>query len=284
MNTGNNLLYMVLSLLLSFLVLSGVLSESALRGLSVRRRFPGDLHAGQPGSIVLEVHNAQRRVPSFAVVVEDLLGEDVERADERAAAGRVFAFRIGPGETVSRRYGYAPERRGDLQFGGFRVSTRFPFGLFSKAMRIDSPGTALVYPAVSEVPVQPPAQGGRSGEPSPAAGGHSPEAAGLRPFAPGDAHRRIHWRASLRRDSLLVRDRAREQCAEKIVRLRTGNREPGPGFERDVSQAASEVVAHVQAGYRVGLVLDGAELAPGHGHGHAATLLARLARVEPAPA
>ena len=40
LNTGNNLMYMVLSLLLSFLVLSGVLSESALRGIQVRRLLP----------------------------------------------------------------------------------------------------------------------------------------------------------------------------------------------------------------------------------------------------
>ena len=32
LNTGNNLLYLVLALMLSFLVLSGLLSESALRG------------------------------------------------------------------------------------------------------------------------------------------------------------------------------------------------------------------------------------------------------------
>ncbi|MBW2401796.1 MAG: DUF58 domain-containing protein, partial [Deltaproteobacteria bacterium] len=37
LNTGNNLLYLVLSLMLAFLVLSGVMSESALRGIRVRR-------------------------------------------------------------------------------------------------------------------------------------------------------------------------------------------------------------------------------------------------------
>ena len=43
LNTGNNLLYLVLSFLLAFLTLSGVLSESALRGIEVRRRLPGEL-------------------------------------------------------------------------------------------------------------------------------------------------------------------------------------------------------------------------------------------------
>ena len=69
LNTGNNLMYMVLSLLLSFLVLSGVMSESALRGIQVRRVLPAELVAEQEAIIGVEVANQQRRVPSFAVVV-----------------------------------------------------------------------------------------------------------------------------------------------------------------------------------------------------------------------
>ena len=53
LNTGNNLLYMVLSLLLAFLVLSGVLSESALRGVRIRRRLPREIHAGRAAPVVL---------------------------------------------------------------------------------------------------------------------------------------------------------------------------------------------------------------------------------------
>ena len=71
LNTGNNLLYLVLSLMLAFLVLSGVLSESALRGISVRRRLPRELFAEVFCSVGLEITNRQQRVPSFAIVVED---------------------------------------------------------------------------------------------------------------------------------------------------------------------------------------------------------------------
>ena len=88
MNTGNNLMYMVLSLLLAFLVLSGVLSESALRGVRVRRRIPREMFAGTPAPLVLEISNEQRRVPSFAIVVEDLLGPQVDRAGVRRAGLR----------------------------------------------------------------------------------------------------------------------------------------------------------------------------------------------------
>ena len=62
LNTGNNLLYLVLALMLSFLVLSGVLSESALRGIRVRRRLPAEIFAERPTPVALEIHNEQKRV------------------------------------------------------------------------------------------------------------------------------------------------------------------------------------------------------------------------------
>ena len=109
LNTGNNLLYLVLSLMLAFLVLSGVLSESALRGISVRRRLPRELFAETSCTVGLEITNQQRRVPAFAVQVEDRAREG--DAAQRAA-GRGFALRVGPGETEPRVYRCVPGRRG----------------------------------------------------------------------------------------------------------------------------------------------------------------------------
>jgi uncharacterized protein (DUF58 family) len=280
MNTGNNLLYLVLSFLLAFLVLSGVLSEAALRGLEVHRRLPDELSAERPASIVLEVTNAQRRVPSFAVVVEDLVGPSMEAA---VPAGRVFAFRVEPGGREARSYRLRPAARGPLRFAGFRVSTRFPFGLFSKAMRIEAPAEALVFPAQDRLSVRAASAGGRGDEPGPSARGTSPEAASLRGFAPGDAYRLVHWRASLRRGALLVRDRARERQAEHTVRLRTRGVDPGPGFEAAVRRAASEVSAHVAAGFRVGLRTEAALLPAREGVAQRRRLLAFLARAMPEP-
>ncbi len=39
-NTGNNLLYLVLAMLLSLIIASGFLSEWGVRGLTVERAFP----------------------------------------------------------------------------------------------------------------------------------------------------------------------------------------------------------------------------------------------------
>jgi uncharacterized protein (DUF58 family) len=279
LNTGNNLLYMIHALLLSFLVLSGVLSESALRGIRVRRILPAELVAERAGQIALEIVNQQPRIPSFAIVAEDFVRLD---AHEHAATGRAFALRIGPGERETRSYAFAPSRRGALEFSGVRVATRFPFGLFSKAMWIDLPQSAVVYPALDPVSTQ----AGRASEPRHAeqaggSGGAAAEAASLRPYAPGDAFRRIHWRASLRRDALLIREPEQDRRREVAVRLATRGVAPGDAFERDVRRAASEIAAYLAAGARVSLRTDVAAFPPGEGARHRAVLLAFLATAAP---
>jgi uncharacterized protein (DUF58 family) len=279
LNTGNNLLYMIHALLLSFLALSGVLSESALRGIRVRRILPAELVAERSSQIALELANDQPRIPAFAIVVEDFVASV---GDAHEATGRAFALRIEPGARETRSYGFVPRRRGALAFSGVRVSTRFPFGLFSKAMWVDLPHAALVYPALDPLDVR----GGRAGEPRHAeqtggSGGTAPEAAGLRAYAPGDAFRRIHWRASLRRDALMIREPEQDRRREVTIRLATRGVSPGEAFERDVRRAASEVAAHLAAGERVALHSDGATFLPGDGARHRAQLLAYLATVAP---
>jgi uncharacterized protein (DUF58 family) len=281
LNTGNNLLYLVLALMLAFLVLSGVLSESALRGIAVRRRVPAELHDRQISRVGLEIENQQRRIPAFAVVVEDRVRE---RGGAERAAGRVFALRVGAGGRELRSYRFRPNGRGEIRFEGFQVYTRFPFGLFSKALRIDSPQAALVYPAVEPVGVPPQLGSTREvGERPAGRGAAGAEVSGLREFTAGDPIRRVHWPSSLRRDALLVREVRSHQQDEIEVQLRTAGQDPGEPFERAVSWAASEAVAFLAAGSRVALRTDRERLEARDGALQRALLLAYLARVEPDP-
>jgi uncharacterized protein (DUF58 family) len=279
LNTGNNLMYLVLSLMLGFLLLSGVLSESSLRGIRVRRRLPRELYANAENKIVLEISNTQRRVAAFAVVVEDRRATPAEDAADRP---RAFALRIGAGETLRRAYDFRSDRRGQIEFVEFRVFTRFPFGLFSKSLTLPAKQNALVYPALEPVPGLRDFGSPRdAGERVPAPSGSGADAIGLCDYAPGDPLRRIHWRASMRRRALLVREIEGEHDAEVEVRLRTHGAEPGERFERSVVWVASEIAALIDAGSRVALRTDDCLIEAGAGDRHRARLLTYLALVEP---
>ncbi|HVN38661.1 MAG TPA: DUF58 domain-containing protein [Myxococcota bacterium] len=281
LNTGNNLLYLVLALMLAFLVLSGVLSESALRGIEVRRRLPAELFAGRPARVALEIHNAQRRAAAFAVVVEDRAA-DADLGD--CATGRCVALRIAPGACEVRSYAFTPERRGALCFEGFVVSTRFPFGLFSKSRVLEVPDEVLVYPSVSRLaPPREDAVTSAGGDRPLPRDGAGDVADGLRDREVADPARRIHWRASARAQRLLVRRRAGDEQSEIQVQLELA--EPGgEAFERRVSRAASEALAGLEAGRRVALRAGRTEFGAASGPRQRAALLAFLARVEPAGA
>jgi uncharacterized protein (DUF58 family) len=288
LNTGNNLLYLVLSLMLAFLVLSGLLSESALRGIRVERDLPREMFAGAPSRIVLRIHNDQPRVPAFAIVVEDhgYLGADAHDPhgadkdhESSEPTGRAFALRIGAGEHELRAYSFTPRRRGRSAFAGQRVSTRFPFGLFVKSRWLDDPCAAIVFPAIESVGALASVAAPRpTGDSQSGPDGQGADVSGLREFVTGDSARRIHWKSSLRRGELVVGEVDAADDAEIEVLLRT--RGPSPDqFEQRVVWAASEVVGHLERGLRVSLRTDTDRIEPGTGPVHRAHLLRFLALV-----
>ena len=277
LNTGNNLLYLVLALMLSFLVLSGLLSELSLRGIRLERRIPGELFAGHPNRLVLRVHNDQKRSTAFAVSLEDR----IQGPDGPAAAGRAFALRIGPGEHVDRSYAWSPERRGDVVFDHVRISTRFPFGLFVKSAELGAPARALVYPEPSDVPLRSDTASGDEDDDRNGASRSGDDVSGLREFAPGDGLGRVLWRRSVRSGRLIVGEREGEVSGEIEVLLRGVEGRPAAAIEDRIRLAASEVVAHLDAGLRVGLRSPRVWILPATGPAHRREILTYLARVAP---
>jgi len=278
LNTGNNLLYLVLAMMLAFLVLSGLLSEASLRGIRVERMLPRELIARTPNRIVLRIHNQQKRGASFAVALEDHF--EARRGLE--VAGRTFALRVGPGEFADRSYLFEPERRGDLRFDRLRVSTRFPFGLFVKFMELEAEEGALVYPQILPTPVsEEDARAGRDPEERKGSAARGDDVAGLREFIAGDALRRVHWKRSLRSGRLLVGEREGDASGEIEVLLRLAQNAPERATEEIIARAASEIVGHLEAGLQVGLRSATSRFAPATGMAHRGELLSYLARVTP---
>src|SRR6185295_6637710 len=75
-NTGNNLLYLLVSALLALIVVSGILSEQAMRGLSLTGIAPEELYAGRPALLGATLANRKRWLTSYSVTLELLASED----------------------------------------------------------------------------------------------------------------------------------------------------------------------------------------------------------------
>lgn len=276
LNTGNNLLYLVFALMLAFLVLSGILSETSLRGVSVERVLPRELFAGMPQLVVLRIRNAQPRIAAFALSVEDRLETDAGES----AAGRCFALRVGPASTVERSYAWSPPRRGIHHFVSLTVSTRFPFGLFVKSLVLELPGDALVYPAlIALARMQPESPSRSAAHDRPGRSPAGDALASVREFVRGDSAARVQWRRSLRSGRLVVGEREGQTASEVEILLPLAPEIPAAAQEERISRATSEIVEHLAAGHRVGLRTRSARFTPGSGPAHRRELLAFLAEI-----
>ncbi len=278
-NTGNNLLYLLLGMLLSLIVVSGVMSELSLRDLSVTRRMPLRAQVGRAHLVEIEVYNHKKRVPSYAIEVEDL------RAGQPADK-RCFFLKISPSSAQVAAYRRTPARRGRDQHTGFRIATRFPFGLFEKSREVNSAGELVIYPAVD--PVALPAEAvGRSGSGSRVVGrGQGDDIYSVRPMRDGDDPRDIYWRKSAGQQQLVLRERVREarpdvELVLDVVRPEGAGEGYAAGFERQVREVASRAVAHVKRGDSVVVRTTQGQRAAGGKTVGADPLLRFLALVDP---
>src|SRR5205085_10386017 len=69
-NTGNNLLFMVLSIMLSTIFVSWMSARVSLRDLNVSARFPDHIFAGEQAEVLVTLRNSKRLLPSFSILVE----------------------------------------------------------------------------------------------------------------------------------------------------------------------------------------------------------------------
>lgn len=266
LNTGNNLLYLVLGLLLALIIVSGVLSERCLRHLRIRRIGADAAFAREPFAYRWAVGKGSGH--SFALEVE-------EANDALEGVGTVA--HLAPGEEVVVRAEVLAPRRGPYALHAIRVTTRYPFGLFAKSRLFEVPGTLVVYPRrVKAPPPKELAAEGQDGAHSRARqGGGTGDVMGLAPLREGDDARRIHWKRSAALGSLVRLERERDERRTYLLQA-TVNR-PSEQQERECEHLAATARVLLAHGHEVGLHTEDAQLRPSAGPAQERRILRALA-------
>ena len=271
MNTGNNLLYLLLGAMLGFIAVSGWLSEQAIRGLQVERVVPRVVTVGQELRIGYEVTNGKERLPSLAVELS-----------EAGLPGRAFLPHVAAGGTARARALNSFVRRGVHPLGTLTLATSFPFGMFRKERDLQIPGEVVVWPRTDR-PVRLLATGGGRGPRTGAVarGGQGPrgEYRSLRAYRSGDDPRDIHWRSSARLAEPVLREYERDGAETRWICLDLRS-EPGDAAEVAVEVAASLAAASMAGERSFGLAAGNAVVLPGEGAGQLERALDVLARVD----
>jgi uncharacterized protein (DUF58 family) len=100
-------------------------------------------------------------------------------------------------------------RRGVYCQEAFRIVTRFPFGFLQKSRHLNLKTEALVYPSVGPSEEYLEVLPGIQGALESLAKGRGQDLYALRDYVATDSARHVHWKASARYGSLMVREFAR---------------------------------------------------------------------------
>jgi uncharacterized protein (DUF58 family) len=315
LNTGNNLLYIVVAAMLAAVLVSGVISALVLRGLELEVRLPEHVFAGRPvvGRVVLR--NPRRFLPSFSIRVVPARREKKIRKQWKWEPA-TFAFplnRAPENQWVRMRdwrvrrvevtppppgifegmiyFPYLPpkadltadlelrfERRGRYRESSFGVATRFPFAFLTKTRNVALEREILVYPAV-----EPPDELFEilplvRGEWESFVRGRGSDLYRIREYMPEDSARHVDWKATAKSGSLKVREFSREDERKLCIVFDNpvAGVISGQAYERAVNLAASLAWHFSEQDAEVSFLVPG--------YGRSADLyefLARLAVVEP---
>lgn len=261
-NTGNNLLFLVLSGLLAFMSVTGLAGMLNIKKLVPHLNPPEEIYAGVPAVFRLSVRNNKRYLPSFLVRIEHHSGESL-----------VFPV-VSPKSNIAGTVFLTFKQRGQVTTGRITISSTYPVGFFTRFWSYEIDHTFTVFPR----PVASTLQG--SGEDSVAVGsslrrerGLSGEVERIHPYTGIEPLRMIHWKHSARSQDLMVKGFGRRVVVPLVIVL---DSLAGKGLEERLSSAAWLVQRWVNE-RPVGIQFNSRTLPVGIGRRHGLMLLKELA-------
>jgi uncharacterized protein (DUF58 family) len=266
-NTGNNLLYLILGGMLSFIVASGILSNINLKRLVVKRHLPEHLFARTPTLVRVEIENNKRKIPSFILLVQTLL----------PAGPPALIPTVGPQRKAEGFIEAVFPKRGLHELAPLKVSTRFPFGLFTKGMEADAGSRVLVFPNLFPVEIDEIAPRGNDGEATLVQTGQGSDPFSVKDFQAGDNPRHIHWKSTAKRGKFMRREFSREQEPAVTIRVGSGPNDTADVLEERIERAASLSARFIGEGYAVAVQCGSADVGLGRGRDHLLVILRELA-------
>lgn len=232
LNTGNNLLFIILASLLAGILVSGILSKIVLSELEMEFVLPDHIFAERPMISRLTLQNLKWFFPSFSVMVS--ARDPAKDKRQKAPAGSprqildapVYVPYIPRRSSVTQHVELTFPRRGRYTHGGFRVSTKFPFGFLRKTRVVPARKEILVLPNVQPTEEFYEILPLISGEVESFYKGRGHDLYAIRDYQEGDTARHLDWKATAKAQQLKVREFTRED--ERRLALVFDGRLPKP--------------------------------------------------------
>lgn len=215
LNTGNNLLFMMLACLLAGILVSGVVSRAVLTGLDLNIELPEHVFAEQPILATVEIRNEKSITPSFSLRVVGLQDD----AGEEILKQPVYFPYIPHESSARQKVELLFPRRGVYRQDAFGIRTKFPFGFLEKTRRVESTLELVVYPRVEPTDEFYEILPLLSGEMESMHRGRGHDLYSIRDYLPTDSARFVDWKSSAKTGTLKIREFAREDERRLVLAL-----------------------------------------------------------------
>jgi uncharacterized protein (DUF58 family) len=212
LNTGNNLLFIILASLLAAIVVSGAVSQAVLSGVAARLELPEHIFAGRPVMALAELVNQKQTLPSFSLRLVSLQRRKRDKKDGAGAilSRPVYFAHLPRRQTSRQNVELCFPHRGIYRQDALGLQTKFPFGFLEKTRAVDSGAQALVYPSVEPTEEFHEILPLVSGELESFLRGRGHDLYSIRDYQNTDSARHVDWKASAKTGRLQVREFARE--------------------------------------------------------------------------
>jgi uncharacterized protein (DUF58 family) len=216
LNTGNNLLFMVLSCLLAGILASGIISMIVLDGLALEIVLPEHVFAEQPAIAGLHLANGKHFSPSFSLTVSAPTARPGWRRRPvpvpypAILKQAVYIPHIPRHSAVSRNVELTFPRRGRYSQDALRISTKFPFGFLRKMRTVPGRQEVLVLPKVEPTEEFYEILPLIGSETESYLKGRGHDLYGIRDYQQTDTARHVDWKATAKSQQLKVREFTRE--------------------------------------------------------------------------
>jgi uncharacterized protein (DUF58 family) len=260
-NTGNNLLYLMVSALLGFMAVSGLLGQQNLQRLAVEVLPEEDLFAHLPAKISVQLHNRRRWLPAFLLQIEIGAGH---RLYPVVPAGDKMKLSL-PLTLAERGYQDVPE---------IWIRSCFPINFFIRSRKIVNPSQFLVFPQPQSVTIPlSQAEGRHERRQELIQPGNDGELRNIDNYQASDPLKSIHWKLSARHDDYKVKRLNRLGAPAVILNLTDFS----GSLEQRLAQCTFTINQMTRQQQAVGLQLDELHIAPTAGRNQQIKLLTELA-------
>lgn len=252
-NTGNNLLYLMLSLVLGMAVVSVAAARWSIRRLRVTVLLPEEATCGEPFLVGAEVSGR------FPLLPQTWVGVRLEGLPDPVELAVVVPGESGRGVASGR---FVVSRRGVFENLGTLALTGYPLDLSLRRARQTWRGRLVVLPRferISTLRILRASGGARPGALNAAsrrAGAAGAELYNIREYTPTDDARHIDWRSSARTGQMMVREfeREKERRLDLVLDVQTGD---ASGFEATVARCAAILDLALRAPFDARLLVPG---------------------------